>query len=84
MEVLEVVNTKGKDGRTFGQRHRYLRRQGGWSIREETRHTHVASSTIVAWEHDRRKPEAGPQARAVARFFRVSVGWLLDGEPPMD
>ena len=65
----------------FAQRMAKERRRLGYSFQDLSRATNIAVSTLWNWEHAVTHPEPGWRLRALASVFRVTPGYLLDGDP---
>ena len=65
--------------RNFGERVRYARALWQLSAEQFASDLGVSFSTVKNWERGRAMPNKA-LLRVVARYFRVSTDWLLDGD----
>ncbi len=71
------------DAITLGRRVRHLRHEHGWTLDGLGERVGVAGSLLSLIENGHREPRLS-LLRALAEAFDVSVGHLLDGEPPSE
>ena len=64
----------------FGERLKQLRVRQGYAQKEVANQIDVSTRTLTNWETGTSLPPLGPTLRKLAAFFRVSPGYLLNGE----
>lgn len=68
---------------TLGQRLREAREYLGLTLQHVADVLHVDMSAVSMWETDRRRPHSSNLTR-LAAYYKVSLTWLVDGQPAGD
>lgn len=75
----ETVDWYSDDTATFGDRLAAARDHAGLSQRDVADQLGVKTSTLLAWEEDRKEPRAN-RLSMLSGLLGVSLSWLMTGE----